>query len=141
MLVAMELREIQINEESPAHQIIILAEKSGTRAFPIYIGAHEAMAMDLAVRKIRPPRPLTHDLIVNVLKGVGVELKHVVVDDLHHDTFHGKLVLQDPKGKEIIVDSRPSDAIVLASRLDRPIFVAEEVLEEVCHRYEEEPEF
>lgn len=142
MFIEMELREIQINEESPGHQIIILSEKNGTRAFPIYIGSHEAMAMDLAVRKIRPPRPLTHDLIVNILEGLGVSLERVLVDDLRNDTFHGKLVLRDSAGKEVIIDSRPSDAIVLASRLGRPIFVEERVLLEVSHEMEdEEPEF
>ncbi|MCD6386516.1 bifunctional nuclease family protein, partial [Candidatus Sumerlaeota bacterium] len=118
MFVEMELREIQINEESPGHQIIIISEKNGNRSFPIYIGSHEAMAMDLAVRKIHPPRPLTHDLITNILEGLGVTLERVLIDDLRNDTFHGKLVLRDPAGKEVIIDSRPSDAIVLASRLE-----------------------
>ncbi len=134
-MIEMELREIQINEESPGHQIIILGEKEGNRVFPIFIGSHEALAMDLAVRHIVPPRPLTHDLIANILDGLNVRLDRVLVDDLRNDTFHGKLVLQNPEGEETIIDSRPSDAIVLASRLERPIFVAQKVIDEVSREY------
>ncbi len=141
MLVEMELREIQINEESLAHQIIILGEKDGKRVFPIYIGHTEAMAMDFAIRKIDPPRPLTHNLIINILEGLNVTLKHVIVCDLRNDTFYGNLVLTDAEGNEVIIDSRPSDAIVLASRLDIPIFVDEKVLNEVSHEEDAEGEF
>ena len=137
-MVEMELREIQINEESPGHQIIIIGEKYGNRSFPIYIGSHEAIAMDLAVRKIAPPRPLTHDLIVNILTGLGLKLERVLIDDLRLDTFHGKLVILDSNGEEIFIDSRPSDAIVLASRMGCPIYVADRVLDEVSREYEEE---
>ncbi|MCX7766002.1 MAG: bifunctional nuclease family protein [Candidatus Sumerlaeia bacterium] len=137
MIVEMELKEIQINQEFPAQQIIILGEKNGERAFPIYIGSNEALAMDLAVRKIKTPRPLTHELIINIINALGVELKYILVDDLRNDTFHGKLVILDRDGNEILVDSRPSDAIVLACWLDRPIFVAEKVLSQVCRREEE----
>ena len=127
-LVEMELREIQISELG-AHQVILLAEKSGERSFPIYIGQFEALAMDLAVCGRQNPRPLTHDLICNIIDDLGYRFKRVVVDALRDDTFFGKLVLTDSEGREIWIDSRPSDAIVLAAKRNLPIFVANDVLD------------
>lgn len=130
MMIEMELLEIQISEAGN-HQIILLGEKEGRRVFPIYIGLFEAAAMDQAVRGIPMPRPMTHDLILNVVRGVGAELKRVMVDQLLDDTFHGKLQLELEDGREVMIDSRPSDAIVLACKCAVPIFVASQVLEEV----------
>jgi bifunctional DNase/RNase len=138
MLIEMELREIQMSENLSGHQIIILAEKGGTRTFPIYIGFYEAFAMDNAVRRVKTIRPLTHDLIWNILDGMGVSLKRIIVDDLKNDTFFGKLVIADHDGREILIDSRPSDALVLASRRSVPIFVEERVLEEVSGDFSSE---
>lgn len=129
--VEMELREIQISELNQ-HQIILLGEKNGLRAFPIFIGLNEAFAMDLAVREKHTPRPMTHDLICNIVDDVGCRFDRVMVDALRDDTFHGKVVLIDSSGQEIIVDSRPSDAIVLAAKRKLPIFVAEAVLDAVA---------
>jgi hypothetical protein len=140
MLVEMELREIQISEAGN-HQIIVLGEKEGQRLFPIYIGFFEAAAMDQAVRGIPTPRPMTHDLIYNLLDAMGARLQRVLVDALLDDTFHGKLVVQNPEGREILVDTRPSDAIVLACKREIPIFVAEEVLEEVFRHQNESTDF
>ena len=131
MLIEMELREIQISENISGHQIIILGEKDGNRVFPIYIGFYEAFAMDNAVRKVKTIRPMTHDLIWNIIDGIGVELIRVVVDELKNDTFFGKLIIKDHNEREIIIDSRPSDAIVLASKRNVPIFVEDQVLSEV----------
>lgn len=132
MLVEMELREIQISENPSGHQIIILGEKGGRRSFPIYIGFYEAYAMDIAVRGIRTPRPMTHDLIYNIIDGLNLSMNRVLVDKLENDTFFGKLAIENGQGKEILIDSRPSDAIVLAAKRQLPIFVAEDVLDEVC---------
>jgi bifunctional DNase/RNase len=140
MLVEMELREIQISENLSGHQIIILGEKGGTRVFPIYIGFYEAYAMDNAVRKVKTIRPMTHDLIWNIIDGLDIEMKRVIVDELKNDTFFGKLVLESGNGAEILIDSRPSDAIVLASKRDVPIFVEEKVLDEVCRDFSSESE-
>lgn len=129
MLVEMELREIQISE-ADSHQIILLGEKEGERIFPIFIGFFEAAAMDHAVRGVKTPRPMTHDLICNILEGLGATLKRILVDELREDTFHGKLVLETEDGREVIVDTRPSDAIVLACKYGAPIFVASQVLDE-----------
>lgn len=140
MLVEMELREIQISEAGN-HQIIVLGEKEGQRLFPIYIGFFEAAAMDQAVRGIPTPRPMTHDLIYNLLDAMGARLHRVLVDALLDDTFHGKLVVQTADGREVRVDTRPSDAIVLACKRDIPIFVAEEVLEEVLRHQSNSTDF
>ena len=140
MLVEMELREIQISENPSGHQIIILGEKGGRRTFPIFIGFYEAYAMDIAVRGIRTPRPMTHDLIYNIIDGLELSMNRVLVDKLENDTFFGKLAIENGQGKEILIDSRPSDAIVLAAKRQLPIFVAEDVLNEVCREMSDDEE-
>jgi bifunctional DNase/RNase len=132
MLVEMELREIQIVDDPARHQVVVLAEKGGQRAFPIYIGLFEASAMDLAVHGEKAPRPMTHDLIYNILDGVGAQLVEVRVDELRNETFFGKLVVQKEDGDMILIDSRPSDALILAAKHNLPVFVEDEVLSEVC---------
>lgn len=97
--------------------------------------------MDQAVRGIPTPRPMTHDLIYNLLDAMGARLHRVLVDALLDDTFHGKLVVQTADGREVRVDTRPSDAIVLACKRDIPIFVAEEVLEEVLRHQSNSTDF
>lgn len=129
-MIQMELREIQISHVSPYH-IVVLEEKGGGRSFPIYIGQNEAKAADDAVFGRKAFRPLTHDLIVNVLDGLDAQLESVMVDALAKDTFHGKLLVRTSEGKHVKIDTRPSDAIVLAMKTGVPIFVAEEVLSAV----------
>ncbi|MCX8035472.1 MAG: bifunctional nuclease family protein [Candidatus Sumerlaeia bacterium] len=132
MLVEMELREIQIVDDPGRHQVVVLGEKGGPRAFPIYIGLFEASAMDLAVHQEKAPRPMTHDLIYNVLDSLNAQLVEVRVDELRNETFFGKLVVQKEDGEYVLVDSRPSDALILAAKRNVPIFVEDTVLEEVC---------
>lgn len=129
-MVEMELIEIQISHLGTMN-IVVLREKDGEREFPIYIGQNEAKAADDAIFNRRSPRPMTHDLIVNVFEGLDVTLEGVVVDALDSNTFHGKLILRNGKGQHVKVDSRPSDAIVLATKTGAPIFVSEEVLEQI----------
>jgi len=136
-LVEMELREIQINENTMGGQIVVLGEKNGERVFPIYIGLYEAHAMNMSVQAKKTERPMTHDLIYNILDGVNLKLEKICVDVLKDDTFHGKLVLRNQKGEEFWVDSRPSDAIILAAKRNTPIFVSEDVLNEIC-KYQSE---
>ncbi|HHT9121158.1 MAG TPA: bifunctional nuclease family protein [Candidatus Hypogeohydataceae bacterium YC41] len=129
-MVQMELSRIMISETSD-HQIIVLKEREGQRSFPIVIGLHEAWAIDRAVKGIPTPRPLTHDLVHNVIEGLGAGLAQIIINDLRNNTFYAKLVLQRDGGA-VEVDSRPSDAIALAMQKNTPIFVAEKVLDEVC---------
>ena len=130
-MVQMELSKIMISETND-HQIIILKEKDGQRSFPIVIGLHEAWAIDRAVKEIPTPRPLTHDLLYNVITGLNANLMRIIINDLKNNTFFAKLVLQR-NSESVEIDSRPSDAIALAmQKRDTPIFVEEKVLDEVC---------
>ena len=130
-MVPMELSKIVITETSD-HQIIVLKEREGQqRSFPIVIGLTEAWAIDRAVKGITTPRPLTHDLIGNVIVGLNAGVVRVVINDLRNNTFYAKIVLQQ-NGSIVEIDSRPSDAIALAMQKNTPIFVAKKVLEEVC---------
>lgn len=128
-MVQVELSRIIINERSDK-QVIVLKEKEGPRAFPILISIYEAAAIERGVKDRRHPRPLTHDLISLILKGLEVALERVVVCDLRNDTFYAKLVLLKD-GKVIEVDSRPSDAIALAVLQGAPMFVEEKVFSAV----------
>lgn len=128
--VEVSLREIQASD-SPNPQIMILGEVGGHRLFPIFIGFHEMDALDRALHGHEQPRPLTHDLVINAIEGLGGELVRVLIDDLESDTFFGKLVVRMPGGEEHWIDSRPSDAMVLAARRQVPIMVAEHVLDSV----------
>ncbi|HOE95191.1 MAG TPA: bifunctional nuclease family protein [Candidatus Sumerlaeota bacterium] len=136
-LIEFELREIQMKEEGlGSRQIIVLGEKDGEREFPIIIGFAEALALDLDLHGYVYPRPMTHDLIFNVMEGLKAELKHVVVDDLRDGTFFGKLVVRTADDTEEWIDSRPSDAIVLATKKKVPIYVNEQILERILNENE-----
>jgi len=141
MFVEMELAEIQMSELINQHQVIILSEKNGSRTFPIFIGFFEASAMEISIKGLKTPRPMTHDLIYNILDACKFKLQRILIDELRNDTFHGKLVLQKDQGEEILVDTRPSDAIVLASKRKLPIFVNEDVLDMVSGYQEGQEEF
>lgn len=129
-MVPMELSKIIITETSD-HQIIVLKERQGQRSFPIVIGLHEAWAIDRAVKGITTPRPLTHDLISNIIEGLHAGIVRILISDLRNNTFYAKIILQQD-GSTVEIDSRPSDAIALAMQKNTPIFVAKKVLEEVC---------
>ncbi|MFO0794457.1 MAG: bifunctional nuclease family protein [Candidatus Brocadiaceae bacterium] len=129
-MVLMELSKIIITETSD-HQIIVLKERDGQRTFPIVIGLHEAWAIDRAVKGITTPRPLTHDLIGNIIEGLNAGIVKIEINDLRNNTFYAKIILQR-NGSLVEIDSRPSDAIALAMQKNTPIFVARNILEEVC---------
>jgi bifunctional DNase/RNase len=107
--------------------IVILKDASGDSVLPIWVGQFEASAIALEMEKVSTPRPMTHDLIKNVLTGLETQVHKVVVTELKEDTFYAVIWLE--RGGEVIsVDSRPSDALALALRVDCPIFVDEIVL-------------
>jgi len=126
--IRMDLVKILIQETSE-HQVIVLREREGERMFPILIGPYEAMAIDRRVKKLLAPRPLTHDLLNNTISGLGGVLSRIVINDLQDNTFFAKLIVGTSDG-EVEIDSRPSDAIALASLDNIPIYVEEKVLEE-----------
>ena len=104
--------------------IVILKDVEGNRALPIWIGTNEANAIALEMERITTPRPMTHDLIRNILEGLKAKVSRIVVNDLRDNTFYAVIFLA-VNGAEVAIDSRPSDAIALALRVKAPIFVAE----------------
>ncbi len=127
MDVEVELNKIIINETSE-QQVIFLKERHGMRAFPIVIGIVEIFAIDRRLKGITPPRPMTHDLLASVIEGLGAQVDRIVIDDLRNRTFFAKIHLSID-GREVTVDSRPSDAIALCAAIKAPIYVAEQVFE------------
>jgi bifunctional DNase/RNase len=107
--------------------VVVLKETGGTGVLPIWVGVYEANAIALEIEKVQTPRPMTHDLLKNVLSGLNVHVHKVVVSDLKEDTFYAQIWMEQG-GEMMCVDSRPSDALALALRLDCPIFVEADVL-------------
>jgi hypothetical protein len=131
MMIEMELGEMRLDEELGSH-IIILKEAEGERCFPIYVGMFEFHFLAEAAKKIRRERPMTHDLILNVLDTLGGELKGVVIDELKDDAYIGKLLVRIGNGEVLRIDTRPSDALILAVKVGVPVFVDDEVLSSVA---------
>jgi bifunctional DNase/RNase len=107
--------------------IVILKDVKGDSILPIWVGVYEANAIALEIEKVQTPRPMTHDLIKNVLVGLQANVKKVVVTELKEDTFYA-LIWVERNGGTVTIDSRPSDALALALRTDAPIYVDETVL-------------
>jgi uncharacterized protein len=107
--------------------IVVLKENGGEAVLPIWVGLYEANAIALEIEKVATPRPMTHDLIKNVLMGLDTVVHKVVVSELKDDTFYAVIWIEQA-GRVVSVDSRPSDALALALRMDCPIYVDEEVL-------------
>jgi hypothetical protein len=130
MEIRMDMAQIVISELRD-QQLIVLRERSGNRALPIVIGLPEALAIDRRIKGVQPPRPLTHDLLGNVIDALVGELEKIVINDLRDHTFYAKLVIRH-HGELVEVDSRPSDAIALGVANDIPIYVEDHVLREVA---------
>lgn len=130
MEVRMDLARIIIREDDD-QQIIILSERDGDRQFPIVIGINEGLAIDRRVKGIVAPRPMTHDLMANLIDQLDCELEKIVIHDLRDHTFYAKLVIRR-NGILVEVDARPSDAIALGVTSDTPLYVEESVLQDVC---------
>jgi bifunctional DNase/RNase len=126
----MELKRIVISEIHE-QQMIMLKEVDGDRSFMIMIGIFEATSIDRRVKSLPSPRPLTHDLVTSVIDTLGGELRDIFISELKDHTYYAKLRIRQ-NGEMVEVDSRPSDAIALAVTASVPIYVSEEVLEEVC---------
>lgn len=123
-----EVRIVGVRVEMPNQQpVLMLAEIAGARSLPILIGTGEATAIAMHLQGIRPPRPLTHDLLRDVITALGRTLTQVRVVDFREGTYYGELVFDN----EVTVSARPSDAIALAVRCQVPVYVAEAVLDEV----------
>ena len=126
MEVEMKIRGLMMDPVTNM-PIVVLRDLSGDTVLPIWVGIYEANAIALEIEKVSTPRPMTHDLIRNLLIGLNTSLRKVVVSELKDDTFYAVIWL-DREGELISVDSRPSDALALALRLDCPIYVEDAVL-------------
>lgn len=126
MEVEMKIRGLTMD---PVTQmpIVVLKDVNGNTVLPIWVGIFEANAIALEIEKVTTPRPMTHDLLKTVLLGLNAGVRKVVVSDLRDDTFFAVIWLEKD-GELITVDSRPSDALALALRLDCPIYVDDSVL-------------
>lgn len=126
MEVEMKIRGLMM-DPSTNMPIVVLKDIGGDAVLPIWVGVYEANAIALEIEKVTTPRPMTHDLIKNLLIGLDTHVHKVVVNELRDDTFFA-VIWMERAGKVISIDSRPSDALALALRLDCPIYVDEEVL-------------
>ena len=124
----------------PTNQpIVLLKETEGDRYLPIWIGAVEATAIAFALQGVQPPRPMTHDLLRDIMQETQIEVERVLISDLVDSTFFA-VIRMALDGRTAEVSSRPSDAIALAVRIDAPIFAAEEVLEQAGIELRDEEE-
>ncbi len=126
MEVEMKIRGLMMDPVTNM-PIVVLKDVAGTAILPIWVGIFEANAIALEIEKVTTPRPMTHDLIRILLFGLGSGIRKVVVNELRDDTFYAVIWLERD-GELISVDSRPSDALALALRLDCPIFVEDSVI-------------
>jgi uncharacterized protein len=119
------------------HRIVVLKEEDGNRFLPIWIGPFEADAITLQLQGVDAPRPLTHDLLKTVIETLGGEVLHILISGLEKNTYFAHIVL-DVDGDTVEIDSRPSDAIALSVRVNAPVYVADEVMEQAGLLPEEE---
>ncbi len=126
-----EMDLLGVRVEMPANApMVLLRERSGGRTVPIFIGAPEATAIAMALDGVETPRPMTHDLMRDVLETLAVDVARVVVTELHDKTFYAELHLVS-SGEPRVVSCRPSDALALAVRTGTPIFASDQVIDEV----------
>ena len=126
-LVEMTVDSIRVHMPTGQH-VVILKEKTADRYLPIWIGINEANAIALKITGITPERPITHDLLANLLSAVEVTVERIVVTSLSNEVFYARILAQ-VDGRRLEIDSRPSDAIAVAVRVGAGIFVADEVLD------------
>ena len=133
----MEILGLSTSPSSGGAYALILSESTGFRRLPIIIGSFEAQAIALELENIKPPRPMTHDLLKNVVTSFDAKIDHIYINDLAEGTFYAKIILE--RGDSLFeVDARPSDAIALAVRFGAKIFVNERVLREAGIRSDQD---
>ena len=126
MFIKMTVRGIALDPITNM-PIVILKDPEDRRALPIWVGIFEANAIALELEKVSTPRPMTHDLLKNILDGLGITVQQITVNDLKENTFYATIDL-NYNGSVVSIDARPSDAIAIALRTNAPIFVAENVV-------------
>lgn len=128
MEIEVKIRALMMDPNSGT-PIIILKDVNSETMLPIWVGAYEANAIALEIEKIAPPRPMTHDLLRNLIVELGLKVERVVVTSLRENTFYAVIELIGESGEPMRLDSRPSDAIALALRADCPIYVDSDVIQ------------
>lgn len=118
------------------HRVVILKDVDGERYLPIWIGPCEADAITVTLQEVEVPRPLTHDLLKNVIAELGGEVEHIVISDLRNEVFYARIVVE-ANGKHLEIDSRPSDALALAVRLRVAVYIEDAVMEKAVQPEEE----
>jgi len=126
MDIEMKIRGLMVDPSTNA-PIVILKDVAGDAVLPIWVGPYEANAIWLEIEKSSTVRPMTHDLLKNLIYGLNAEIQRIVVTELKDDTFYAVIWMQQD-GEAVALDARPSDAIALALRADCPIYVSEDVL-------------
>jgi hypothetical protein len=124
--IEMEIERIAIDTASNS-PVVVLQDKAHSHTLPIWIGPAEAQAIALEMQGVAPPRPLTHDLVKTLLEQVGIQVRRVLIHELRGSTYYARIYL-DSHGRDLEIDSRPSDAIALALRFKKPIFVTATLL-------------
>ena len=109
------------------HPLVILNDATKKRALPIWIGQAEAQAIARALEGFKAERPLTHDLMINIIEGIGYKVHHIEINDLNENTYFASIILENAIGELVPIDSRPSDAIAISIRIDCPILISEKV--------------
>jgi uncharacterized protein len=127
MEIEVKIRGLMMDPSSGT-PIIILKDVNSETMLPIWVGAFEANAIALEIEKISPQRPMTHDLLRNIILEMGASVERVIVTDLRDNTFFAVIAMRSSGGDAVMIDARPSDAIALALRADCPIYVNEEVI-------------
>ncbi|OLE53208.1 MAG: hypothetical protein AUG51_14260 [Acidobacteria bacterium 13_1_20CM_3_53_8] len=127
MEIEVKIRGLMMDPSSGT-PIIILKDVNSDTMLPIWVGAYEANAIALEIEKVSPQRPMTHDLLRNVILEMGASVERVTVTELRDNTFYAAIMMRSRVGEALMIDARPSDAIALALRVDCPIFVNEEVI-------------
>ena len=127
MEIEVKIRALMMDPNSGT-PIVILKDVQSDTMLPIWVGAYEANAIALEIEKIAPPRPMTHDLLRNLIVQLGIQVQRVVVTSLRDNTFFAVIEMTTSDGNRMVLDARPSDAIALALRADCPIFVDVEVI-------------
>ena len=133
--IQVDILGLSTSPSSGGAYALILKEVNGNRRLPIIIGAFEAQSIALEMEGIKPPRPLTHDLMKSIIDALGIAVNEIMINDLRDGTFYAKISLDSRE-----IDSRPSDAIALAVRYGVPIFVADNVMQEAAFYPEQEQE-
>ena len=115
-------------DTSTGSPIVVLHDKANRKALPIWIGSAEASAIIRKIENLTVSRPMTHDLIINIIEKTGYELDHIEINDVEKETYYATLFLKNSEGRILEIDSRPSDAIAAAIRVDAPILVTANVI-------------